>query len=53
MRASMLILLCLAGIVGACPGCKHLEHEMEYGSMTGSIPEDSLLYSSPDTAKHK
>jgi hypothetical protein len=52
MRRAGLIVLCLAGILWASPGCKHFEGELEKASMSGSIPEDSILYR-PYTGHYK
>jgi hypothetical protein len=52
MGRTGLFLLCLAGILWACSGCKQFENELQKSSMSGGVPEDSILYR-PYTGRYK
>ena len=43
MARMLVILICLAGVLGLGSGCSQLEKEVDYGNMTGGIPQDSGL----------
>lgn len=51
MSRARLILLGLTALLGACSGGRALEKELEYGSLTGAIPENSVL-STPGTGNN-
>lgn len=43
MKRILAVLFCVVGLLGLVSGCSLLEKQVDYGNMTGGIPQDSGL----------